>query len=210
MSFTWPQLIEVLDRPERNGADTSTLKLVVSILLACPSEATPHAVEAFWTKWNNPLHQIKLLEALVSLPSDTFNFVRVPGRRVVTVDDVTGASPTIKALAANVQGQTWNSLPLFEILMKLADLGSGDVQAVVRDMLEKAVRISSELVHMGLLQVPVRVFFFYRHLANCVAFRNHGMIFRSSLLLRCLPCFWPVIPIINWSSCVSGKSTRAI
>ena len=156
MSFTWPQLIRALDRPERNGADTSTLKFVVSILLACPSEASPHAVEVFWTKWNNPLHQIKLLEALVSLPSDTFNFVRVPGGRVVTVDDVTGASPTIKALAANVQGQTWNSLPLFEVLMKLADLGIADVQAVVRDMLEKAVRISSELVHMGLLQVPVR------------------------------------------------------
>jgi CCR4-NOT transcription complex subunit 1 len=74
---------------------------------------------------------------------------------VVTVDDVAGASPTIKALAANVQGQTWNCLPLFEILMKLADLGSHEVQSVVRDMLEKAVRISSELVHMGLLQVPV-------------------------------------------------------
>jgi CCR4-NOT transcription complex subunit 1 len=159
MDFTWPQLIGVLDRPERNGADTSTLKLVVSILLACPTDANPHAVEAFWIEWENPLHQIKLLEALVSLPSDTFNFVRVPGRRVVTVDDVSGASPTIKALAANVQGQTWNCLPLFEILMSLADMGIADVQEVVRDMLEKAVRISSELVHMGLLQVPVSDFF---------------------------------------------------
>jgi CCR4-NOT transcription complex subunit 1 len=157
IAFSWPQLIKVLDRPERNGADTSTLKLVVSILLACPPDANPHVVEAFWTKWNNPLHQIKLLEALVSLPSDTFNFVRVPGRRVVTVDDVAGASPTIKALAANVQGQTWNSLPLFEILMSLADLEIVDVKAVVREMLEKAVRISSELVHMGLLQVPVSI-----------------------------------------------------
>lgn len=74
---------------------------------------------------------------------------------MVTIDDVAIASPTIKALAANVQGQTWNCLPLFETLMRLGDSDNVEVQAVVRDMLEKAVRISSELVHMGLLQVPV-------------------------------------------------------
>lgn len=100
---------------------------------------------------------MKLLDSLVSLPSDTFNFTSVPSRRVVTVDDVGAASPTIKALAANVQNQTWNSLELFETLMTLVDLGISEVKTVVREMLEKAVRTSSELVHMGLLQVPVSV-----------------------------------------------------
>jgi CCR4-NOT transcription complex subunit 1 len=136
-------------------ADTATLKLIIAILLGCPGDAKPHAVEGFWAKWSNSLYQLRLLEALVSLPSDTFNFVAVPGKRIVTVDDVATASPIIKALAANVQGQTWNSLPLFETLMRFGNSESPEISTCVRDMMEKAVRISAELVHMGLLQIPV-------------------------------------------------------
>lgn len=71
------------------------------------------------------------------------------------MDDVAIASPTIKSLAANVQGHTWNSLELFEVLVRLADSESVDIRNCVREMLDKAIRISAELVHMGLLQVPV-------------------------------------------------------
>jgi CCR4-NOT transcription complex subunit 1 len=95
------------------------------------------------------------LDALLSLPADTFNFVQLPGRRIVTVDDVSIASPTIKSLAANVQGHTWNSLELFEVLVRLADSESLEIRNCVREMLDKAIKISAELVHMGLLQVPV-------------------------------------------------------
>jgi CCR4-NOT transcription complex subunit 1 len=95
------------------------------------------------------MYQLRLLDALLSLPADTFNFVSLPGRRVVTVDDVAGA---IKSVAANVQGHTWNSLDLFEGLVRLAESESVDIRNCVRDMLDK---ISAELVHLGLLQVPV-------------------------------------------------------
>lgn len=71
------------------------------------------------------------------------------------MEDVAAASPTIKSLAANVQGHTWNSLDLFEVLVRLADSDSADIRNCVRDMLDKALKISAELVHMGLLQVPV-------------------------------------------------------
>lgn len=101
-------------------------------------------------------YQLRLLDALLSLPGDTFNFVNLPGRKIVTVEDVAGASPTIKALAANVQGHTWNSLDLFEVLVQAADSQNAEVTNFVREMLDKAVKISAELVHMGLLQVPVR------------------------------------------------------
>ena len=80
----------------------------------------------------------------------------LPGRRIVTVDDVASASPTIKALAANVQGHTWNSLDLIETLVRLGDVESPEVKQCVREMLDKAVKISAELIHMGLLQVSVR------------------------------------------------------
>jgi len=116
----------------------------------------PHAVTGFWEIWNNPLYQLRLLDALLSLPADTFNFVVLPGRRIVTVDDVTIASPTIRALAANVQSHTWNSLELFQVLVRLAGSDSVEIRNCIRDMLDKAIKISAELVHMGLLQVPVR------------------------------------------------------
>ena len=120
----------------------------------------PHAVTGFWAPWQNPLWQLRLLDSLLSLPNDTFNFVSLPGRRIVTVDDVAGASPTIKALAANVQSHTWNELMLIETLTRLGDEGSSEVQTYVREMMDKAVKISAELVYMGLLQVSVRLFAF--------------------------------------------------
>jgi len=135
--------------------DTATLKLLIAILLNCPRDTEPHAVTGFWSVWKNSLYQLKLLDALLSLPADTFNFVSLPGRRIVTVDDVAIASPTIKSLAANVQGHTWNSLNLFEVLVRLADSENSDIRTQVREMLDKALKISAELVHMGLLQVPV-------------------------------------------------------
>jgi CCR4-NOT transcription complex subunit 1 len=146
MAFDWP---------DRSGVDTATLKLLIAILLNAPREVEPHAVAGFWSTWSNSLYQLRLLDALLSLPADTFNFVSLPGQRIVTVDDVANASPTIKALAANVQGHTWNSLELFEVLVTLGDAESLEIRSCVREMLDKAVKISAELVHMGLLQVSV-------------------------------------------------------
>lgn len=101
------------------------------------------------------MYQLRLLDALLSLPSDTFNFVSLPGRRIVSTDDIPSTSPTIRALAANVQGHTWNSLDLFEVLVRLADSDSTEVRTFIREMLDKAVKISAEIVQMGLLQVTV-------------------------------------------------------
>lgn len=161
-TLNWANVIKAFDIPDRVGVDTATLKLLVAILLNSPREADPHAVTGFWLPWSNSIYQLRLLDALLSLPADTFNFVSLPGKRIVTMDDVTNASPTIKALAANVQGHTWNSLDLFEVLVRAADSESGDLRALVKEMLDKAVRISAELVHMGLLEAPVS--------ALCVAF----------------------------------------
>jgi CCR4-NOT transcription complex subunit 1 len=157
VNLNWPGVIRSFDWPDRHGVDTATLKLLIAILLNAPRDAEPHAVTGFWGVWGNSLYQLRVLDALLSLPGDTFSFVQLPGRRIVTVDDVSVASPTIKALAANVQGQTWNSLELFEVLVRLAAAESAEVRGCVREMLDKALRISAELVHMGLLQVAVSV-----------------------------------------------------
>lgn len=124
-------------------------------MLSAPRESEHHPVAGFWQPWKNPLYQLRLLDALLSLPSDTFNFVSLPGRRIVSTEDIPSTSPTIRALAANVQGHTWNSLDLFEVLVRLADSDSAEVRTFIREMLDKAVKISAEIVQMGLLQVTV-------------------------------------------------------
>ncbi|KAI5983751.1 Not1-domain-containing protein [Pisolithus albus] len=184
VNITWPNVIKVFDLPDRLGVDTATLKLLIAILLNCPRDVEPHAVIGFWGTWKNSLYQLKLLDALLSLPADTFNFVTLPGRRIVTVDDVATASPTIKSLAANVQGHTWNSLDLFEVLVRLADSDNPEIRTQVREMLDKALKISAELVHMGLLQVPnsswndIRLDYSRKLLAMFLAGHpNHQLVF---------------------------------
>ncbi|KAJ3833392.1 hypothetical protein F5878DRAFT_632836 [Lentinula raphanica] len=152
-NLNWATVIKSFDVPDRHGVDTPTLKLLIAILLGCSRDANPHPVTGFWTIWSNALYQLRLLDALLSLPGDTFNLGQLPGHCVVTVEDLATANPTIKSLAANVQGHTWNSLDLFEVLVKLADSESTEIRGVVREMLDKAIKISAELVHMGLLQV---------------------------------------------------------
>ncbi|KAI6043010.1 Not1-domain-containing protein [Pisolithus marmoratus] len=84
------------------------MKLLIAILLNCPRDIEPHAVIGFWGTWKNSLYQLKLLDCVAISP---WRHVQL-----LTVDDVATASPTIKSLAANVQGHTWNSLDLFEVL----------------------------------------------------------------------------------------------
>ncbi|KAF8431772.1 Not1-domain-containing protein [Boletus edulis BED1] len=182
--LNWANVIKAFDWSDRHGVDTATLKLLIAILLNGPRDADPHAVTGFWGIWKNSLYQLKLLDALLSLPADTFNFVSLPGHRIVTVEDVAAASPTIKSLAANVQGHTWNSLDLFEVLVRLADSDNADIRNCVRDMLDKALKISAELVHMGLLQVPdqnwgdIRLEYSRRLLAMFLAGHpNHQLVF---------------------------------
>ncbi|KAH7889967.1 Not1-domain-containing protein [Phlebopus sp. FC_14] len=184
VKLNWANVIKAFDWPDRHGVDTATLKLLIAILLNCPRSAEPHAVTGFWGTWSNSLYQLKLLDALLSLPADTFNFVSLPGRRIVTVEDMAAASPTIKSLAANVQGHTWNSLDLFEVLVRLADSDNPDVRNCVREMLDKALKISAELVHMGLLQVPdprwndIRLEYSRKLLAMFLAGHpNHQLVF---------------------------------
>ena len=110
-------MIKAFNIPDRSGVDTATLKLLINILVNAPQDADVHAVAGFWDTWHNSLYQLQLLGALLSLLADMFNFVSLPGHRIITMDDVASASPTIKVLAANVQGSTWNSLDLFEVLV---------------------------------------------------------------------------------------------
>ena len=166
----------------------------------------------FWCTWSNSLYQLRLLDALLSLPADTFNFVTLPGRRIVTMDDVSNASPTIKALAANVQGHTWNSLDLFEVLVRLADSESNDIRNFVREMLDKALRISAELVHMGLLEAPVSLIHLpcRARIVNSLNSSRRGMRYVLNIHRSCSICSSRVTLITSSCLCGFGKFNHHI
>ncbi|KAF8078158.1 Not1-domain-containing protein [Lyophyllum atratum] len=164
VNINWSTVIKSFDKVDRHGVDTATLKLLIAILLNSPREVEPHAVTGFWEIWNNPLYQLRLLDALLSLPADTFNFVQLPGQRIVTVDDVAIASPTIKSPPGRLRFL--------------------EIRGCVREMLDKAIKISAELVHMGLLQVPesswneIRLEYSRKLLAMFLAGHpNHQLVF---------------------------------
>ena len=161
--MNWGKIVETFDRPERLGAvDGPTLKMLVAILLNSPKETTFPAVVGLWSKWSNQLWQIKLLDALASLTTDTFSFAAMPGRRVLSADDTNPATgaPGVKTLAPEFQGLTWNSLDLYHVLVRAGDSDSQEVQAIVRDVLDKATKIAPELVYIGLLMVNVSVWLY--------------------------------------------------
>lgn len=153
---SWAGVIRAFDEPAYFSLPAgSRLEGLAEVLLAAPRDAHSAAVSGLWGVWSHCLRQLQVLDALVSLPLETFTFVALPGRRVVTVDDVASASPTIKTLAAGVQGSSWNSLDLIETVANIADTDAPDVRMAATELLEKAVKASAELVLMGLIQLPV-------------------------------------------------------
>jgi len=145
-------VIKSFDRPDRHGVDMATLKLLIAILLNSPRDAERHAVTGFWEPWNNPLYQLRLLDPLLSLPAGPFDVVQLPGQGIVAVGGVVVA---MESLGANVQGHTWNSLQLFEVLVRLASSKSVEIQSCVREMRSKSVCCKSWYDFPKLLWLPL-------------------------------------------------------
>ncbi|KAG8832629.1 hypothetical protein FRC17_000982 [Serendipita sp. 399] len=143
----WDNVIRAFDHPYRSIINESTLRVIVAILTNAPE-----GLSGLWSIWSNISYQLRIIDALLSLTADIFSFHRLPGRAVITTDDIASASPAFKRLVQNVQKSTWNSLDLFKLLVKLDDTGNQAVKSGVREILNKGRRISAILVLMGLYQ----------------------------------------------------------
>ncbi|EJT98519.1 Not1-domain-containing protein [Dacryopinax primogenitus] len=153
-NLDWSKVMQSFDQPSRQLVDTATLKLVVAVLLSSPRNVMYPAVKGCWVIWSNALYQLRVLDALLSLPADTFSFVSLPGRRIITVDEMATAGATIKALTGNIQNHTWNSLDLVQLLIGLIDVDSLEVRLAVRELMDKAIKVGPELVEIALLKLP--------------------------------------------------------
>ncbi|KAK0539323.1 CCR4-NOT core subunit cdc39 [Tilletia horrida] len=165
-TFDWNRVLRIFDeRDEIIIPMTSRLEGLGIILMEAHAhlltedghwrtDGSDAPISAMWNIWRHLIRQLTLFNGLLNLHPDEFSFGRLPGRKVVTADDVASASQTIRGLAMNVQASSWNSLDLIGTLAKIAGIEDGQVRMAVSDLLEKAVKASPECLLMGLVQLP--------------------------------------------------------
>lgn len=154
LEVDWASIIRSFDRPDRQGDNASSFKIIIQLILSCPPQAESHAVDGIWSVWSNPMFQLRLLDVIVSLPQDTLSLALLPGHRIITIGDATNYSASAQSYASNIQNSTWNSLDLVGTLLRLSESPSTEVKIAAADVLDKG-KTAPALLLLGLLQVPV-------------------------------------------------------
>ncbi|KAI5474877.1 CCR4-NOT transcription complex subunit 1 [Pseudohyphozyma bogoriensis] len=173
-ALRWGDVVRSYDTPSKALPDSWGLRLFAAFLPLSPSPppSTPSAippppgtglisapggtsaVSGLFSPWANPPLQFTLLERLIYLPPEAFSLAAVPSIvKCVSLDDAANSSPTIKGLAASVQGLLWNVRDLVGALIRLSSAGGGELQARVLDLLERACKSHPDLVLIALIQV---------------------------------------------------------
>ncbi|PWN39305.1 Not1-domain-containing protein [Ceraceosorus guamensis] len=154
-SLNWSRVVRSLDEaPSLAFSPRNDWRGFASFLNSASNDPQAPAVLGLWGAWIHRLRQLQILSGLVSLDIQLFSFASLPGRRVVREEDVTNVNATVRSLAQQVQGNTWNSLDLVETLTLIANTDDTEVRHAVTELLEKAVKTSAELVLMALVQIP--------------------------------------------------------
>lgn len=175
-SLKWSKVIKVYDDPNYNLPDSWGLRLFAAFLPICPTPSLGNsttnlnglicglggdsAIAGLWSEWNHSIIQFNLIERLVYLPIDSFNLSNLSSiTKVVRIEDGLRASPTVKALVGAVVNSPWNCKELVGVLVKMGS-DVGELGGRVRELLERAVKSSPELVLIALVQLEVSSKFF--------------------------------------------------
>jgi len=142
--------IKSFDWNVRHGVDTATLKMLIAILLNSPREAEPMQSLDFGNMVQ-PVISIALLDALLSLPADTFILSSCPG-----VESLPSTMFQSLVLPSNLlQPMFKGRLGILWSYFKFGCLADSDgvEYEIVCGNVGQGHKISAEIVHMGLLQV---------------------------------------------------------
>lgn len=108
-------------------------------------------MDAFWGQWNNVEGQISLLRELVAAPVRLLDQEWASSHRIFTRDQFSQSSPEVQAYASiELESSVWNSVPLVETLMTLAD---NEVHEDVKPILDSGLKSNTELLFLGLVQL---------------------------------------------------------
>ncbi|KAH9440897.1 hypothetical protein Pst134EB_029549 [Puccinia striiformis f. sp. tritici] len=149
---------------------------------ALPSQASTvstAAISSLFERWTHQYTKIRLIDRLLYLPLDASPFLHAlkpnplapmngPScKKVVSAEDVSNNSPTVRVLAKSVEMSGWN---VKELLCEVAKLLSPEysfqdgqaekdetVDKIIEkatDIMERACKTNPELVMMALIQVP--------------------------------------------------------
>lgn len=146
------------------------------------STASTAAISSLFERWTHQYTKIRLIDRLLYLPLDASPFMHAlkpnplapmngPScKKVVSAEDVSNNSPTVRVLAKSVEMSGWN---VKELLCEVAKLLSPQysfhegqtekdetVDKIIEkatDIMERACKTNPELVMMALIQVPVSV-----------------------------------------------------
>lgn len=143
------------------------------------STASTAAISSLFERWTHQYTKIRLIDRLLYLPLDASPFLHAlkpnplapmngPScKKVVSAEDVSNNSPTVRVLAKSVEMSGWN---VKELLCEVAQLLSPQysfhegqtekdetVDKIIEkatDIMERACKTNPELVMMALIQVP--------------------------------------------------------
>ena len=133
-----------------------TPNILANILLLAPSNQHDQSspLLGLLGTWVNPSLQINAIAGLLSLPNDQFSFSNLPCNKIISVDHIQNAGPTIKAMATSVQSSLWNCLDVLELIVNLQKHGVEPINVLARDLLENGCRTHGEIILLGLVQLP--------------------------------------------------------
>jgi hypothetical protein len=125
--------------------------------LARVLSGAPSAFGGLWRPWSNRRAQLANLEGLVFLPKDVL-YLPDPSHPVVSLENVSTASSSVKSHASGVQGSIWNSLDLVQTLIDFVAPANPDDRTMARitALFERATSACPDLVFIALSMLEVR------------------------------------------------------
>ncbi|KTW28870.1 hypothetical protein T552_01499 [Pneumocystis carinii B80] len=144
-------IIKTLDRPTiptRNYFKLDMFLKGISIMIENDKSHFP--LKFLWAPWKHPHSQLQILQYLTSMSSDSFNLLSYSCQKILSLENFQDSSSTIKAFAANLETQIWNSFDLIKTMIILLDNPKSNENASA--FLDKAMQLAPELVFLGLAQ----------------------------------------------------------
>nr|CDI56008.1 related to CDC39-component of the CCR4-NOT complex [Melanopsichium pennsylvanicum 4] len=155
--LSWPRIIRGLDEldgfnPSFHGHMAGT----ADVLLHAPvqGQAQVSAVSGLWGPWMHRLRQLQILHGLLALGSEKFSFASLPGRRILTADQVAEAPNSVQSAGKQLLSSAYNSLDLIETLIEISASDDQNVRSAVQEVLQQAIKVCPELILLGLVQIP--------------------------------------------------------
>ncbi|KAJ1021633.1 hypothetical protein NDA16_003770 [Ustilago loliicola] len=156
--LSWPRVVRGLDELDGfNPSFHNHMAGMAEVLTHAPMQAQAQvsAVSGLWGPWMHRLRQLQIFHGLLALGSDKFSFASLPGRRILTSEQVNEAPASVRELAINqLVPSSYNSLDLVETLVEISASDDQGVRSAVQEVLEQAVKSCPELILLGLVQIP--------------------------------------------------------